>query len=684
MPPSAAKPNVGGAGAAAAIAGAAAALALLASSSCGTVVSASPVNLHLGSSASNPRLLSGHAERTPSRHARGAEPILACPDGWQARGNSCRKSSTLCRPGLLACGSTCYHCSQYGCSGGKLTEGDSCDQLSVGSYAAHVHAGTSSPPKRIAAGPVVFPAALAVNAAGVSVNDGSCPSPLLSCGAACYSCDNYGCSNDQLTQGNSCGGSSTDSSSSSTDSSSSSSSSTCPSPLLSCGTACYSCDNYGCSNGELTQGNSCSAGTSSDSTSGSDTSSSDTGSSDSTGDTSGATSGDSGSSDTSASSDTGTTTTSTAGSGTSVTGSVSNSSGRVMTFVNNCDVQITVQITAGSTAYASGASTCSSDSDCAAGGACNTVNGVCYAIVPALDNGGVLAAGASTAVTYPYYGDNSVVFSGNVIACFGAACRASFGGTTNPATRAEFTLATASSDYYDVSIIDGFNLPMEMAAVGGTADASNPYWCGNPGSQSPVTSGMGSCSWSASPPAQYYVAVSDTEGSQASCSSSSDCTTAGEACGAPIDGATSASLRCAPLYGYFHPPRSCEVAGTCSNAAGAVTLSDLFMCDAGLASCYSSGATTACCGCQNWGDLGLTVPSATQTCVSVNPDWTSGVLPSLQWLKTLCPSVYTFPFDDMSSTFTCSSGDSGTTNEVGYTITMCPQSAKLAAGSTSI
>ncbi|KAJ1553204.1 hypothetical protein HK405_008627, partial [Cladochytrium tenue] len=410
--------------------------------------------------------------------------------------------------------------------------------------------------------------------------------------------------------------------------------------------------NYGCSNGQLTQGNSCGAVAAT----------------------------------TSSSAATAATTTaaSTGSNSGSTAGSTSNSSGRVMTFVNNCDISVSLRVTAGSTAYASGKTTCASDADCAAGGACNTVNGICYAIIPTLANGGTLAAGASTSITYPYYGDNAVVFSGNVIACFGAACRTSFGGTTNPATRAEFTLRKTDTDFYDLSIIDGFNVPMEMAAVGGTTTASNPYWCGNPGSQSPVTTGMGSCSWTPSAPAQYYVAVSDTEGSQKACTSNADCTTAGEACGAPIDGAASASLRCAPVYGYFHPARSCERAGTCSNAAGAVAVSNLFMCDAGLSSCYSAGATSTCCGCQNWNELGITVPAGTTQCVSSNPNWTADVLPSLQWLKALCPSVYTFPYDDVSSTFQCSNGATGATNSVGYTITMCPQSSKLTVGSVTV
>ncbi|KAI4327741.1 hypothetical protein L6164_020166 [Bauhinia variegata] len=41
-------------------------------------------------------------------------------------------------------------------------------------------------------------------------------------------------------------------------------------------------------------------------------------------------------------------------------------------------------------------------------------------------------------------------------------------GATPPATLAEFTLGTGSQDYYDVSLVDGYNLPMMVEASGGS------------------------------------------------------------------------------------------------------------------------------------------------------------------------------------------------------------------------
>ncbi|KAE9606632.1 hypothetical protein Lal_00026360 [Lupinus albus] len=45
-------------------------------------------------------------------------------------------------------------------------------------------------------------------------------------------------------------------------------------------------------------------------------------------------------------------------------------------------------------------------------------------------------------------------------------------GASPPATLAEFTLGTGSMDYYDVSLVDGYNLPMMVAASGGSGSCA--------------------------------------------------------------------------------------------------------------------------------------------------------------------------------------------------------------------
>jgi hypothetical protein len=51
-----------------------------------------------------------------------------------------------------------------------------------------------------------------------------------------------------------------------------------------------------------------------------------------------------------------------------------------------------------------------------------------------------------------------------------------------PSSLAELTLTSSATglDFYDVSLVDGFNLPIALIAVGHTPDAGHPYDCGDP------------------------------------------------------------------------------------------------------------------------------------------------------------------------------------------------------------
>jgi hypothetical protein len=126
-----------------------------------------------------------------------------------------------------------------------------------------------------------------------------------------------------------------------------------------------------------------------------------------------------------------------------------------------------------------------------------------------------------------------------------------------------------------------------------------------------------------------------------------------------------------------------------TSAAGAVSLSSLYLCNnstnkSGYASNPTPDASTAC-GCTNWGDGGLGVLSGdvtfssqlaapTQTCSTNNAAngtyyWTQNILPTITWLKQSCPTCYTYPFDDMSSTFQCDNpAASSGLNSVAYLI----------------
>jgi hypothetical protein len=51
-----------------------------------------------------------------------------------------------------------------------------------------------------------------------------------------------------------------------------------------------------------------------------------------------------------------------------------------------------------------------------------------------------------------------------------------------PSSLAELTLTTSATglDFYDVSLVDGFNLPIEIVAQGHTPNPAHPYDCGDP------------------------------------------------------------------------------------------------------------------------------------------------------------------------------------------------------------
>ena len=68
----------------------------------------------------------------------------------------------------------------------------------------------------------------------------------------------------------------------------------------------------------------------------------------------------------------------------------------------------------------------------------------------------------------------------------------------------------------------------------------------------------------------------------------------------------------------------------------------------------------------------------TNKCNNKKPNWTNIAKPGLLWLKQACPSAYTYPYDDMSSTFTCRKMINNV-NSVNYQVAFCPQNEKRAS-----
>jgi hypothetical protein len=231
-----------------------------------------------------------------------------------------------------------------------------------------------------------------------------------------------------------------------------------------------------------------------------------------------------------------------------------------------------------------------------------------------------------------------------------------------------------------------------------TALQSTAYECGNPGGKASRRSGnytLPSCSWDWSDFAGYVTnstipfQLRFVTGGGASCSSISDAAcTGGEVCGlsATTISAQSTQTTCGTLLGYWTADQICGVVPAFGAPFYCPILYNLYLCIGGLSSCYSDSATTSCCGCADWWTaLPMTPPNVepyiltpstpfplgTEYCVSQNPRWTGSIQPSLQAMKAVCPTVYTFPFDDKSSTFVCNNGV-GNNKPLDYWIIFCP------------
>jgi|GEM_PF-1557878 len=322
-------------------------------------------------------------------------------------------------------------------------------------------------------------------------------------------------------------------------------------------------------------------------------------------------------------------------------------------------------------------------------------------------------------------GSSGTLWSGNFSAstlCSGSSCGqaacGNHGGTTScapgvgfnqPATQAEITMLTvesAGTDTYDVEVINGFHIPIKMTPN----QTETNYSCGVPGNQV-AANNFGACDWgnanplnSNSSPVNKYFWVTSTG---TACLSGNTCTTSGQKCGLDID----LNPVCGDFLGYFSANQLCAIDSkftspfgdgfSCSQnlnspfPANTYPLSQLLACPVPTGATgplfnsgylnYPSGAHTSTeltqvCGCVNWWDISnigansnngdptficqSSQSSNAGSTLQVNPQWTSLVQPTIQWMKQACPSVYTYPFDDKSSTFTCT--------QPNYTVTFCP------------
>ncbi|HUR81451.1 MAG TPA: thaumatin family protein [Thermoanaerobaculia bacterium] len=245
-----------------------------------------------------------------------------------------------------------------------------------------------------------------------------------------------------------------------------------------------------------------------------------------------------------------------------------------------------------------------------------------------------------------------------------------------PLSAAEFTFAPFGPDYYDITVINGMNVPVSMAPASVTSQSgSNAYFCQTPGSITASGTGLQACNWTVSPSSSQAPIMAAVTSSGTACPKTGSCP-GGQTCGlSPAFGTTTLTQTCGTQIGWWTPDEICAFTG---NGYGApINCSanvSLYECvGTNATSCYNSAADSTCCGCPSWKINGKPLQTE-MTCVSTNPQWTKLSLPWLSPLKSACPTVYTFPFDDATSLFTCNTANASTAspNTMNYTITFCP------------
>lgn len=245
-------------------------------------------------------------------------------------------------------------------------------------------------------------------------------------------------------------------------------------------------------------------------------------------------------------------------------------------------------------------------------------------------------------------------------------------------------------------------LPSRHINVNPVALKDSAYLCGNPGgvkSRRDPSGGyhtLPSCSWDWTAFASAFTNSSAlplqlrfVEDGSTVCTSDSGCAITGEVCGLSTTklSAKSIDMTCGKLKGYWTADQICGVNPSFSTPFSCPLLYNLYGCVGGTVSCYSNVATSTCCGCADWWEVlnintNVIFPNGTQQCVDKNPKWVNSIQPYLKPLKATCPTAYTFPFDDKSSTFICNNGESSS-KPLDYYIILCPDSNAPSGGPIS-
>jgi len=388
---------------------------------------------------------------------------------------------------------------------------------------------------------------------------------------------------------------------------------------------------------------------------------------------------------------------------------------RTLTFTNMCPFPVWIGVNGGRDG---GLGQCNEEMKCPPGQACNTGNNECFWSLPKpmtgnfkLEEGGmdgdqaifnIPASQASNNVLFQgvFYGSIFCESNGDCMSepcgvnclspqCAGGSCGPGV-GPVGPFTRVEPSI-TLTRDNYNLSVINGFNIPISVVPEVNAKANTNPYICASLGTTSNKDP-LSGCDWKFDTNIEIHGMTTDFSTSLRyvaaggiSCTEDKDCNAEmSEFCGISISNSDPKNLErtCGRHVGWWIANQVCvrdmEFGDpfNCMEMSGSKTLFELYECSQSpLFSCYDPAqmSNPNCCGCPNWTQIGIPAPLPPGVkCENTNQSWTDNVLPWVEFFKKACPTIFTFPFDDKTSDVSCRPDETENGLLPNYTITYCP------------
>ncbi len=246
-----------------------------------------------------------------------------------------------------------------------------------------------------------------------------------------------------------------------------------------------------------------------------------------------------------------------------------------------------------------------------------------------------------------------------------------------PATLAEFTLSNSSADvdWYDMSLVDGFNQPLQIAPVPGTntPDPTDEFSCGCPG----CTGDINQCC-----PTDNS-AINSIFGNGLELIENGEVVGCYNGCGAIVDkyGRPDAhdpdalQFCCPECDSRFTGVDTCAIhedkttgiieLGKCSDSTKDKNCNECAC--GGLDSRWSHPTDAVCL----WGCSGNCPPICVDDGTGNKAKGKCAATTTSKWFRGKCPSAYSYAYDDLNATFTCPY-DTAALSGPDYNLTFCP------------